>query len=568
MILVSNGDTAMVVKVVFTPPSEKPITLTNMTGITMIEERSEITSANITFANTPTMLQLVDDFGDHCAVQIFRDNEVIFDGDFINDNTNNNRITLQCWDKLYWLSKSVRSFTQTTDDITASEAFEQAFDEDATFSYWTKVFAADTYATPFASAYSFDATTYNVPVNVADQYDDFFDGQSINGVEFMKFLASAAKRGTIYDYYYWYEYKDGTRYLHFEPSGWGKTVDSFAHLTINRDRNRDNVFNNIHVWGQKLAGKVPADGDDWTDNGIDDWATWAGAGFNGLGAPSLDSTHVRAGFTAIRSNGNSVSHHGRLYRPISGVWDTAAIGLNFETLQEIRVQIYKDGVVNSVSNVEILMSSDTGFSFNNYYESNEVALNDNNWTECVFTAPSGWAATGTPDWTNMHSLAVHIWDTDHSTELEDDYWIDGLFLTREPIKSANSAVTSGYDSTSETNFGLKETSVDINWLKTVTDCNSMGEALVGYYANIHPTITYSVPFFLNEGLNNNIKGPFYGTEYTLPIHRKTSIMNADGVWITTVQLGKAPMSFYDIISKHDLAIKYNQYDAGLTYNTV
>jgi hypothetical protein len=543
----------MVVKVVFTPPSEIPITLTNMTGITMIEERSKITSANITFANTPTMQKTIKDLGDHCAVQIFRDNEVIFDGDFINDNTNNNRITLQCWDKLYWISKAIRSFTQTTDDITASDAFEQAFDSAATFSYWTKVFVADTYATPFADAYSFDATSHVVPVDVADEYSNFFQGQAVRGTEFMRSLANAAKRGTVYDYYYWYEYKDGTRYLHFEPSGWGQTINApSSSSTISVQRNRDNVFNNIHVWGQKIAGYIPNNGDSWTEESADGWKM-AGT------TVAMADNNVQKGQLSLEATLPGTNPAFTIYRHLTSKSDT----INFETLDTAHVKVYVPNPCGAAA-VEMrwaLHNAGGAVRDTGYQALTIGAWNTLNYNKSDF---SGGAA----DWTLIDYFSFHARENVGGTPSLTGVWIfDNLYYILEPMKSANSAVTSGYDSTSETSFGLKETSVNVNWLRTVADCNSIAESLVGYYADVHPVIVFSVPFFLNEGLNDNIKGTFYGTEYTLPIHRKTSVMNADGVWITTIQLGTGPLSFSDIISKQGISIKQNQYDAGLSYNT-
>lgn len=540
-VTVTGGN--MTVEVIFTPVNEKPVTLTNMTSIRMVEERSKITAVTITFANTPSMLQLVDDFGNHCAVQILRNGIVEFDGDFHNDDTSTNTISLQCWDKLYWINRDLRSFTQTTDDVTASEAFTEAFDSGGTFTYWTEVFTADTYSTPFADDYTFDASRHVVPVDVADEYDDFFDGYGNSGLEFMKSLADAAKRGSIYDYYYWYEYKDGTRYLHFEPSGWGTTVNAPASaLTLNRTRNRDNVFNNIHVWGKKTAGYVPADEDLWTES-IDRWdtdaTTLATSTTNQYGAFSIIATIPVAGQCYIRRGD---------YTGVSKVWE-------LDNLVHFHYWYKASAATVTVLYARVYCGA------GNYYVSPTINPADANWHEVTWDKSDFSVGAGTPEWVNASYLYFFMGGNNADTVT-----LDHMYFYAEPLKSANTAVTSGYDPTSVTDFGLKETKVTVPWLKTIADCNSIAETLVGYYADIHPVITYSVPYYDSIRLNDNVKKTVYGTEYTLPVHRKTTDMNADGVWTTTIQLGTNPMSFTELINKHDMAIKYNQYDAGLTYN--
>ena len=543
------------IEVIYDPEGDEEayVEITNCTinkGVNQVGTLS-LTTNNDTFANklsVPT------------NIMIKKNNKVIFDGVIQEASYGRDKVRLTAYDRLWFFDRVKRSFLQY-EDTTPSKLFTNAFDKNSTFDYFVGDYKD--YDTPFLEGY--DATKRVIAVDDTEAFVDFFDAQDSTGKQYMDSLASMSHRGSAYKYFYWYDYDDG-KTLFFEPEGWGRVVSvEDAILTSDLEVSWKEIYNNITVFGKHARGYYPINRDAWTEN-IDEW-----------------NKSVTGSTTIAQSAYRNSGAYSFLFTLGANIGDAGSISRTIDPAVYLKHVLHTEFYFRTTGNTNhhVLLklvegSNYVGVKFN----PNSEGMSTGTWYRIIIygtdVAASSWSLTGTTlsigNWMTSESSGtvtfeeidtVIFSDTNNALVTTNTYF-DSFAFDQDPIVSENNDLSTGKNEESITNFGERQISVRMNWLKSIASCNVAASNLVKYYSEPQYELSLKVPYFYHFRLNDNFKGDFYGRELTLPIKNITWTFNGSAE-TTDITLGREKKRLEDLLKTFSKDIINNSYDRGLDY---
>lgn len=517
-------------------------------GILIKKQRNKPAVCNINLPNTFTTTKA----SAYANLQVLLNDQYLFDGHTEDKGYGKDQHQLVAYDWLWDFTRQRRIMEQGTTAITPSEAFTDVFDNNGTSAYFNGVWG-ESYTGPWIDGYN--ATRYIVPAETSAIFGDpFFDCVNKDGLEFMKFLADISYVGDKYRYFYWYENINGTRYLFFEPDGWGTTHENLDYIvTNNLNEKTSDIYNDIEVWGGNLTGKIPLDADAWTERTIADWTATAGVTL------SLSTTVVpNAGDHSLSIAIAVVT----LPIVIRHYLMQDGSGINLETLRWVAGAFYGDAAFN---NQQVAVSANTN-SLNYYYSNYEAIAVPGVFENHFFTKAEIEANSfGAPDWTNIEYIEIW-WNRTAGTFNGATHYLDNFYLEIYPMRSENNSDTTGQDATSIATYRTRRPNpIKFSWIDNVTDCNSYANVMCKYYKDPQYKLSMKWNDFMNFRLNDNINFTEYQKNITLPIDKLAWNFKAEDEIETSVDLGLPRLSIKDLLSKYSTAVIEPGKDWGHQY---
>lgn len=541
----------MTLDIMFQPNEENEQRFNVATQMTINKKRN----TPATIAITLPQMRAAEDLEAYSLVRISYDDFVIFDGYTQEKAYAKDKVNLKGYDQLWEFIGKKRSFFQTT-SARPDELFKNAFDQDEIFDSFTGYW--ETYNTPWLS--DFDASTHVIPAESAP-FTDFFDGENTIGTDLMKRFADLSYRGNKFTYYYWYEYINGTKYLFFQPDGWGKIWEfsSNANLTVvDLKETLKGLYNNIVVWGKNARGLFPHGGDYWTEDNLDGWNVVNSGLFTFDVALSPTQSIVGEKSLEVVVVAGSPGSNGSIFRDLREAGNDY---VNLENLLTTNLKFYISSLVTEFTVVFILRLEDnTGKTTLEYLDLSTTG----SWVTLSIPDTSWGFVTGGFDWSKVSKMYFNPSCDTGSDNIT--IYLDGFYFHRAPIKSQNISPATGYDPTSFSDYKLRTFDVIYRPLKTVADCNAYAANLLPYYKDPQYQASISIPGFTPLNLNDQIKGTLYGKQVTLPIDTISWTFNEKGAMQTKATLGTPRLKPEDILKKQAMEVMTNSFDRGLTYN--